>query len=45
MNEDEVYKYIFKYYKDKGYTDEDADNVAKKVVEREKQRHEDKNNE
>ena len=39
MNELETYKYIFKYYKDKGYTDADADNVAKKVVEREKKRH------
>ena len=40
MNESEVYNYIFKYYKDKGYTDVEADNVAKKVVEREKKRHE-----
>ena len=41
-NEAEVYKHIFKYYKDKGYTDVDADNVAKKVVEREKKRDENK---
>ena len=40
MNEQETYKHIFKYYKDKGYTDVDADNVAKKVVEREKKSHE-----
>ena len=39
MNETEVYNYIFKYYKDKGYSDDDATNVAKKVVEREKKRH------
>ena len=45
MNEAEVYNYIFKYYKDKGYTDVDADNVAKKVVEREKKRHDDDDNE
>tara|TARA_B100000949_G_C13971048_1_gene321082 strand:- start:355 stop:492 length:138 start_codon:yes stop_codon:yes gene_type:complete len=39
MNEAEVYKHIFKHYKDKGYTDVDADNVAKKVVDRERKRH------
>ena len=41
MNEAEVYKHIFKHYKDKGYTDVDADNVAKKVVDRERKRHDD----
>ena len=38
MDEEKVYNYIFNYYKKKGYSDDDADNVAKSVVEREKKR-------
>ena len=45
MNEQAVHDYIFNYYKSKGYTDEDAENVAIKVVEREKNREEEKKNE
>jgi len=45
MNEQAVHDYIFNYYKSKGYTDEDAENVAIKVVEREKKREEEKKNE
>ena len=39
MNEEKLYKNIFDYYKKKGYSDDDANNVAKKVVEREKKRY------
>ena len=45
MDEKAVHDYIFNYYKSKGYTNEDAENVAIKVVEREKKREEEKKNE
>lgn len=38
MDEDKVYKQIYDHYKNKGYSDADADNVARKVIEREKKR-------
>ena len=40
MNEEKLYKQIYDHYKKKGYNDDDAANVAKSVVDREKKRHE-----
>ena len=40
MDEEKLYKQIYDHYKKKGYNDDDAANVAKSVVDREKKRHE-----